>query len=223
MSLFLTQRAALVLSLCLCALLGLAASQSSTSVGNLQQDCTAYQPEPCLFQPLKKSNGDYDFSSYDETCSNDTHTCASVDVRQNAYEWTNPATGIKLSLEPSFCDFQDLGSVGLYRLQKNTGLPLGKLEDRFARCLTENLNLKLLVSNCRDLKLWTCDDCLSAYKKWACTTVFKRCEGTNPSQTALACRETCFATVRKCPANVEFTCPTSDPRDYSDALTCYTL
>ena len=196
-------------------------SQRVSLSSSLQQDCTLFAPQQCEFQAVKKSDGDYDYSSYHEICSNETHTCASVDVRKNSYEWTSPS-GIKLLIEPSYCNFEEL-KTGAFRLQKDTGLPLGKLEDRYAKCLTENLNLKLLVSNCRDLKLWTCDDCLTTYKRWACTTIFKKCSGTNPSVTELPCRDTCFDTVRKCPANLEFTCPGSDERDYSDLSSCYTL
>ena len=212
-----------VLCLSLCLLLGQVHSyKDDDTLTALQQVCSAYAPQSCQFQP-KIVDGEYDYGSYTEIFPNETHTCSSVDVRENSYEWTNPSTGIKLTIEESFCNFNDL-ETGSYRLQKNTGLPLGKLEDRYAKCITDNLNLRLLVSNCRDLKLWTCDDCLSSYKKWACTQVFKRCtSGSNPSNTDLACRDTCFNVVRKCPANIEFTCRGSDPRDYSDALTCYTL
>ncbi|QDZ20269.1 hypothetical protein HOP50_04g27860 [Chloropicon primus] len=214
--------AVLTFALTFLGLCGMVWSEASTFSSTLAHDCTAFQPAQCTFQPLVKEDGDYDFSAYNEVCDNNTHVCSSVDVRATSFLYTNPATGQTQQIEPSFCNFADLGA-GKYRLQTNTGLPLGKVEDRYAKCVVDNLHLKLVVSNCRDLKLWTCDDCLASYKRWACSTIFKKCTGDNPSDTQLECRDTCFDTVRKCPANVEFTCPASDPRDYSDATTCYTL
>lgn len=207
---------------------GLATCNPSVSlVTTLQQDCTAYQPLQCVFKAVTKPDGETDFNTYEEICNtegNVTHECARVDLSSTSYSYTDPATGAVKQIEPSFCDYPDLGSSRSYRLQRNTGLPRGKLEDRYAKCLVDNLNLKLMVSNCRDLKLWTCDDCYASYKRWACSTVFKRCEeATDPNVVSLTCRDTCFDTVRKCPANIEFACPGSDPRDYSDAGDCYTL
>lgn len=60
----------------------------------------------------------------------------------------------------------------------------------------------------RDMRLWTCDDCKEAYREWLCTSVFQRCGGSNPSGPIVRpCDDTCWATVRKCPATQQFSCP----------------
>ena len=61
---------------------------------------------------------------------------------------------------------------------------------------------------CRDMRLWTCDDCKEAYREWLCTSVFQRCGGSEPSGPIVRpCADTCWAVVRKCPATQQFSCP----------------
>ena len=61
---------------------------------------------------------------------------------------------------------------------------------------------------CRDMRLWTCDDCEAAYRAWACSVAFRRCNTTNPSGFMVpTCDDVCWATVRQCPATQQFSCP----------------
>ncbi len=60
----------------------------------------------------------------------------------------------------------------------------------------------------RDMRLWTCDDCEAAYRAWACSVAFRRCNTTDPSGFMVpTCDDVCWATVRQCPATQQFSCP----------------
>ena len=195
-------------------------------IDSLIQDCAPLAPASCQFVPHFAADGTPAFDTYSELCDNDTFACSSVDVRETETTYNDGALDPNpVTVEASFCNMSAL-ETGAYRVQKGTGLPLGTVEDRYARCLYRNLELQLSVSNCRDVQLWSCDDCMAAYKRWLCTTTFKRCEegGTlDPSSVVKGCRDTCFDVVRKCPSLVKFDCPLSDGRDYDDGALCYTL
>ena len=70
-------------------------------------------------------------------------------------------------------------------------------EDAYARCLFNNWDFSLLRDDCRDTQLWTCADCLAAYKAWLCAAVFPRCQG-SPSLRVPICRNTCFVRPGLC-------------------------
>lgn len=65
-------------------------------------------------------------------------------------------------------------------------------EDNWAACLYNNWRFALLQDNCRDVQLWTCDDCRAAYRSWLCSQIFQRCANGDPLQRIPVCRNICF-------------------------------
>jgi hypothetical protein len=51
---------------------------------------------------------------------------------------------------------------------------------------------------CRDVQLWTCDDCLRAYKAWLCASLFPRCVGAAVDDgVTKPCLELCWTVSRR--------------------------
>ena len=69
-------------------------------------------------------------------------------------------------------------------------------EDNWAACVFNNLNFALLQDNCRDIQLWTCDDCRTAYRSWLCSQAFGRCANGDPLQRIETCRDICFVLLQ---------------------------
>ncbi|XP_024533159.1 stretch-activated cation channel MID1 isoform X2 [Selaginella moellendorffii] len=110
----------------------------------------------------------------------------------------------------------------------------------------------LSLGNCRDVTLWTCNDCIAAYTTWMCAIQFPKCipypfhfsiprknattnpkagmkadliwgyGGTSPDYVVNPCFDLCYDVVRKCPPSLQFTCPT-DTRSYGDKSGCNDL
>jgi hypothetical protein len=55
------------------------------------------------------------------------------------------------------------------------------------------------VMPCRDVQLWSCDDCLRAYKAWLCSSLFPRCTGAAVDDgVTKPCLELCWTVSRRC-------------------------
>ena len=65
-------------------------------------------------------------------------------------------------------------------------------EDEYAACLFNNWNFALLQDNCRDIQLWSCNDCRVAYRSWLCSQIFTRCQNGEPLQRVKTCRDECL-------------------------------
>ncbi|XP_024533158.1 stretch-activated cation channel MID1 isoform X1 [Selaginella moellendorffii] len=93
----------------------------------------------------------------------------------------------------------------------------------------------LSLGNCRDVTLWTCNDCIAAYTTWMCAIQFPKCipypfhfsiprknattnpkagmkadliwgyGGTSPDYVVNPCFDLCYDVVRKCPPSLQFT------------------
>ena len=130
--------------------------------------------------------------------------------------------GGDVNVSPWFCEAAAVGYSA--RVEKDTGLPPGKVEDDYARCIFERLEFAVGMGDCvTNRGLWSCEDCKAAYKDWLCATVFPRCkEGTTDSESEIVkpCRDLCFRTIRRCPAHLHLECPDTDPRDYASQPDC---
>lgn len=125
------------------------------------------------------------------------------------------------------CDLDDDPQLGFNPSCNNT----------FSIQVYSNFQRALSVYNCKEYsRIWTCDNCTAAYKRWLCAALFRRCENsTNPpdpptcetnfsrtNDKALpdcvmkTCQDVCYDVVRKCPVHLEFRCPpVTDFREYT--------
>merc|ERR1711871_1384054 len=64
--------------------------------------------------------------------------------------------------------------------------------------------------NCEErYSLWGCDDCLEAYRRWACALELPKCG--SQDEPLPYCRHVCYNVVQKCPVELGFNCPVADP------------
>ena len=111
----------------------------------------------------------------------------------------------------------------------------------FAIQVFANFERALSVYSCREYsRIWTCDNCTAAYKRWLCAALYRKCANRNttgicdfnftrtniqaiPTCIVKTCQDVCYDVVRKCPVHLEFTCPpVNDLREY-DVDNCNNL
>jgi hypothetical protein len=110
----------------------------------------------------------------------------------------------------------------------------------FAIQVYANFERALSVYSCREYsRIWTCDNCTAAYKRWLCASLYRKCvknttdicefnfTRTNhqaiPTCIVKTCQDVCYDVVRKCPVHLQFRCPpVNDLREY-DVNTCNNL
>lgn len=107
----------------------------------------------------------------------------------------------------------------------------------FAMQVYSNFERALSVYSCGEYsRIWTCQHCKEAYKRWLCSALYRRCRNedttisggqcetnfTRTNERALpacvmaTCRDVCYDVVRKCPVHLEFRCPpVEDVREYN--------
>jgi hypothetical protein len=107
----------------------------------------------------------------------------------------------------------------------------------FAIQVFSNFQRALSVYSCKEYsRIWTCDNCTEAYKRWLCSALYRRCKQndtevsggqcetnfTRTNSKALpdcimrTCSEVCYEVVRKCPVHLAFRCPPlTDIREYN--------
>lgn len=107
----------------------------------------------------------------------------------------------------------------------------------FAIQVFSNFQRALSVYSCKEYsRIWTCDNCTEAYKRWLCSALYRRCKQndtdvsggqcetnfTRTNSKALpdcimrTCSDVCYEVVRKCPVHLAFRCPPlSDIREYN--------
>ena len=126
-----------------------------------------------------------------------------------------------------------------------------KASDRMANQSFTAFSAQVDLYDCRiRYSLWNCSDCRVAYATWVCAKLFQPCVR-NSTATQPVCRDLCFngaervaeqdetpkltlfvffslvalfvvVVVRKCPPNVEFTCPLTGD-DYADGPDCFSM
>ena len=110
----------------------------------------------------------------------------------------------------------------------------------FAIQVFANFERALSVYSCREYsRIWTCDNCTAAYKRWLCAALYRKCARntsdicesnftrTNiqaiPTCIVKTCQDVCYDVVRKCPVHLQFRCPpVNDLREY-DVSSCNNL
>ncbi|MGB1602916.1 MAG: hypothetical protein ACPIOQ_59850 [Promethearchaeia archaeon] len=107
----------------------------------------------------------------------------------------------------------------------------------FAIQVFSNFQRALSVYSCKEYsRIWTCDNCTAAYKRWLCSALYRRCKQndtaisggqceqnfTRTNSKALpdcimkTCSDVCYEVVRKCPVHLAFRCPPlTDTREYN--------
>jgi len=126
------------------------------------------------------------------------------------------------------CDADDDPSLGFNPSCNNS----------FAIQVFSNFERALSVYSCKDYsRIWTCDNCTVAYKRWMCSALYRKCNTliacplnftrTNdkaiPECVMKTCQDVCYDVVRKCPVHLEFRCPpVDDVREY-DVRSCNNL
>ena len=108
----------------------------------------------------------------------------------------------------------------------------------FAIQVFSNFQRALSVYSCKEYsRIWTCDNCTAAYKRWLCSALYRRCKQndtavsmgqcetnfTRTNSKALpdcimkTCSDVCYDVVRKCPVHLAFRCPPlNDMREYNE-------
>ena len=185
--------------------------------------CAALRPPECELVHEYDEAGKPTFTGMGQKCP--TKECQAVNPRDVLYTWAGAGAGgmpANVNVSPWFCEAAAVGYNA--RVEKDTGLPPGKLEDDYARCVFERLEFAVGMGDCvTNRGLWSCEDCKVAYKDWLCATLFPRCkEGTTDSKNEIVkpCRDLCFRTIRRCPAHLRLECPDTDPRDYASQPDC---
>mmetsp|Transcript_8333 Transcript_8333/g.16663 ORF Transcript_8333/g.16663 Transcript_8333/m.16663 type:complete len:219 (+) Transcript_8333:37-693(+) len=128
----------------------------------------------------------------------------------------------------SACDLDDDPALGFNPSCNNS----------FAIQIYANFERALSVYSCKEYsRIWTCDNCTVAYKRWLCSALFRMCDPnlpcpsnftrTNekaiPDCVVKTCQDVCYDVVRKCPVHLEFRCPpVNDLREY-DVKECNNL
>ena len=108
----------------------------------------------------------------------------------------------------------------------------------FAIQIYSNFERALSVYSCKDYsRIWTCDNCTVAYKRWMCSALYRKCntvvscpanftrsnDKAIPECVMKTCQDVCYDVVRKCPVHLEFRCPpVTDLREY-DVRSCNNL
>lgn len=195
---------------------------SHSRVEQSQTGCSALRPPECTLVHEYDEAGKPTFMGLKKECP--TKACQPVQPRDHMYSWTG-TDGLSSArdVSPWFCEERAVAYNA--RVEKDTGLPPGKLEDDYARCIFERLEFAVGMGDCEaDRGLWSCQDCKAAYKDWLCASLFPRCkEATADSageEIVKPCRDLCFRTIRRCPAHLRLECPDTDPRDYSPQPDC---
>jgi hypothetical protein len=108
----------------------------------------------------------------------------------------------------------------------------------FAIQVFSNFQRALSVYSCKEYsRIWTCDNCTEAYKRWLCSALYRRCKQ-NDTEVSLGqcetnftrtnskalpdcimktCSDVCYDVVRKCPVHLAFRCPPlNDMREYNE-------
>jgi hypothetical protein len=107
----------------------------------------------------------------------------------------------------------------------------------FAIQVFSNFQRALSVYSCKEYsRIWTCDNCTEAYKRWLCSAIYRKCKQedisisggqceTNFTRTnskaipdciMRTCSDVCYEVVRKCPVHLAFRCPPlTDIREYN--------
>eukprot|EP00286_Rhodomonas_abbreviata_P001290 CAMPEP_0181290064 /NCGR_PEP_ID=MMETSP1101-20121128/1219_1 /TAXON_ID=46948 /ORGANISM="Rhodomonas abbreviata, Strain Caron Lab Isolate" /LENGTH=235 /DNA_ID=CAMNT_0023394333 /DNA_START=219 /DNA_END=926 /DNA_ORIENTATION=- len=108
----------------------------------------------------------------------------------------------------------------------------------FAIQVFSNFQRALSVYSCGEYsRIWTCDHCTAAYKRWLCAALYRRCKNNDTTVTGgecetgfvrtneralpdcvmATCSDVCYDVVRKCPVHLEFRCPpVDDQREYNE-------
>ena len=110
----------------------------------------------------------------------------------------------------------------------------------FAIQVFANFQRALSVYSCKEYsRIWTCDNCTAAYKRWLCSALYRKCDRNSsgtcelnftrtndqaiPSCVVKTCQDVCYDVVRKCPVHLNFRCPpVNDLREY-DVQSCNNL
>jgi len=107
----------------------------------------------------------------------------------------------------------------------------------FAIQVFSNFQRALSVYSCKEYsRIWTCDNCTEAYKRWLCSALYRRCKQNDtavsggqcetnftrtnskaiPDCVMRTCSDVCYEVVRKCPVHLAFRCPPlTDIREYN--------
>lgn len=132
--------------------------------------------------------------------NDDTNSTASPIV-QHALDGIHPMHGPRGT--ESRCSVPEPTLAQCTMVTYPSSAPNASDADALAQSFVASLRQVLSTYTCEQQGgLWSCDDCIDAYARWACGYAFPPCD---PAE---RCHRACHDVMRKCPQGINFACPT---------------